>query len=272
MACNLSDLLRIISFLDSKQFPEFPKIMELGSNDLNLQSDDDVAIANDLITAISQGKGKPFQVDKTPNAIPARQFYECLGWEYYCLDVDQRPGTFHIDLNLGGFDARFKGYFDIVTNPGTTEHVINPVASFFAIHELTKPGGIMIHDTPVFGMRNHGLVNLTPKCWHTMIFFNDYEVLEGRVRMVDPSHFDPANFFLPHLAFLEGLEAVAGHVGIITAVLKKAGDRVYLPPLDVWPGMTGSVLGSMLYEATKFFLQMDVVTKEELLASINHFL
>lgn len=272
MACNLSDLIRIKSLLDGKQFPSSPKIMELGSNDLNIQSDAEVALANELITGIVGGKGRPFRVDKVPCAVPARQFYDCLSWEYYCLDVDQRPGTLHIDLNSGGFDARFKGYFDIVTNHGTTEHVINPIASFFAIHELAKPGGIIVHDTPVFGMGNHGFVDLTPKFWHTMIFFNEYEVLEGRVREIDTKLIDPANFFLPHLGFLEGLQAIANHGAIITVVLKKVGDRTYLPPLDMWPGMTGSVLGTMLYEATKLYLQTDVVTQDQLLASINHFL
>jgi hypothetical protein len=272
MACNLNDLVRIKSLLDRKKLPSSPRIMELGSNDLNVQGKEDIALANELIAAISGGKGKTFTVDATPCAVPARQFYDCLGWEYYCLDVDQRPGTLHIDLNSGGFDARFKGYFDIVTNHGTTEHVINPIASFFAIHELAKPGGIIVHDTPVFGMGNHGFVDLTPKFWHTMIFFNEYEVLEGHVREVDAKLIDAANFFLPHLGFLEGLQAIADHGAIITVVLKKVGNRVYLPPLDMWPGMTGSVLGSMLYEATKLYLQTDLVTQYQLLTSINHFL
>lgn len=272
MACNLSDLVRIKSLFDSKQLPSCPKIMELGSNDLNIQGGKDIALANELIAAISRGTGKPFHVENAPCAVPARQFYECLGWEYYCLDVDQRPGTLHIDLNAGGFDARFKGYFDIVTNHGTTEHVMNPIASFFAIHELAKAGGIIVHDTPVFGMGNHGFVDLTPKFWHTMIFFNEYEVLESRVREVDAKLIDPANFFLPHLEFLEGLQAIANHGAIITVVLKKVGDHTYLPPLDMWPGMTGSVLGSMLYEATKLYLQTNLVTQDQLLESINHFL
>jgi hypothetical protein len=272
MACNLNDLVRIKSLLDRKKLPSSPRIMELGSNDLNVQGKEDIALANELIAAISGGKGKTFTVDATPCAVPARQFYDCLGWEYYCLDVDRRPHTLHIDLNSGGFDARFKGYFDIVTNHGTTEHVMNPIASFFAIHELAKPGGIIVHDTPVLGMGNHGFLNLTPKFWHTMIFFNEYEVMEGRVREVDPKLFDAANFFLPHLGFLEGLQAIAYKVAIITVVLKKVGDRVYLPPLDMWPGMTGSVLGSMLYEATKFYLQTDLVTQDQLFASINRFL
>ncbi len=273
MACNVPDLIRIQELRASKAIPESPKIMELGSNDLNISSRDEVDQVNAIIKNLTNGQGKRFEVEQAPCPVPARKFYDCLGWEYFCLDVDQRPGTLHIDLNSGGFDARYKGYFDVVTNHGTTEHVINPIASFFVVHELTKSGGIMIHDTPLFGMGNHGFVDLTPKFWHTMSFFNEYEILEGNARSIDPKLIDAANFYLPHLGFIKGLEDIAFHGAIITVVFRKPrGDVTYLPPLDMWPGMTGTVLGGMLYEATKLYLQTDLVSLDELIRTINRFL
>lgn len=250
MACNYKDLLVIKKFWDEGVVPKKPKIMELGSNDLNVH---DAATIQDLILKFG---GKTNGLNLSNNSVfPARVFYEALGWEYYCLDIDNRPGTLDIDLNAGNVPSKFSGYFDLVTNHGTTEHVCNPIGSFFCIHTMTKTNGLMIHDTPLFGLGNHGFINLTPKFWHSLMVFNHYECLTASVRDIpfDPKQIDPANFYLPHFDFIENLKPFSGNGQIINIILKKQREEAFIPPMDLWESMSDrAMLKTLFLGATSF--------------------
>src|SRR5205823_3928504 len=76
-----------------------------------------------------------------------------------------------------------RGAYDLVTNCGTTEHVVNQINSFRVIHDLTKPGGgYMLHDLPWSGMFNHGLVNYKPHLFWRLCESNHYSVVDMRLR------------------------------------------------------------------------------------------
>lgn len=269
MACNPSDLLKILELREKGIIPKSPRIMELGSNDLNVHK------ANDIKEIIHRLGGDPSKFKAVSNCtIPARDFYSALGWEYYCVDIDDRPGTIHLDLNRGNIQARYKGYFDIVTNHGTTEHVMNPINSFFCVHEMTRKGGVIIHDTPIFGLGNHGFVNLTPKFWHSLMFFNEYKCLEADVRNVpaDPAFIDPANFYLPHFDFIQGLKEQSMHGGIIHIILRKEKEDIFIPPVDLWPDMTDENIVAVLINAMANFEHSNSLKKGEIEKTIQGFL
>lgn len=269
MACNPHDLLKILELREKGIIPKSPKIMELGSNDLNIHEVQDI---KDIIHRLG---GDPSKFKAISNCtIPARDFYSTLGWEYYCVDIDDRPGTINLDLNRGNIQARYKGYFDIVTNHGTTEHVMNPINSFFCVHEMTKKGGVIIHDTPIFGLGNHGFVNLTPKFWHSLMFFNEYKCLEANVRNVpaDPAFIDPANFYLPHFDFIQGLKEQSMHGGIIHIILTKEKEDVFIPPVDLWPDMTDENIVAVLTNAMANFEHSNSLKKGETEKTIQGFL
>jgi hypothetical protein len=269
MACNPHDLLKIVELREKGFIPKSPKIMELGSNDLNIH---EVQEIKDIIHRLG---GDPVKFRASSNCtIPARDFYNTLGWEYFCVDIDERPGTINLDLNGGNIVRRYKSYFDVVTNHGTTEHVMNPINSFFCVHEMTKKGGVMIHDTPIFGLGNHGFINLTPKFWHSMIFFNEYKCLEADVRNVpaDPALIDPANFYLPHFDFIQGLKEHSFHGGIIHIILKKEKKDVFIPPVDLWPGMTDENIVDALRNGMSNFANANSLENEEIARTIKRFL
>lgn len=269
MACNPGDLFKIEQLWENKVIPRSPKIMELGSNDLNVNDPQEI---KDIIARLG-GDPSKFQVS-TKATVPARSFYEALGWEYFCVDIDERPGTLNLDLNRGNIEPPYKGYFDVVTNHGTTEHVMNPINSFFCVHEMTKKGGVMIHDTPIFGLGNHGFVNLTPKFWHSMIFFNEYKCLEADVRNVpaDPAFIDLANFYMPHFDFIQGLKEHSFHGGIIHIILKKEKKDVFIPPVDLWPGMTDENIVDALRNGMSNFANANSLENEEIARTIKRFL
>jgi SAM-dependent methyltransferase len=81
----------------------------------------------------------------------ARTFYELLGWSYVAIDTDERHGAIALDLNFDSVPTEQRGVFDLVTNFGTTEHVFNQLNAFTVIHDLVRPGGLMLHCLPFQG-------------------------------------------------------------------------------------------------------------------------
>ena len=51
----------------------------------------------------------------------------------------------------------------LVVNAGTTEHVVNQDNAFRVMHDLTKVGGVMMHEVPAGGMLTHGVVGYNPQ-------------------------------------------------------------------------------------------------------------
>lgn len=76
---------------------------------------------------------------------------DCVMW-----DFNGKDGAIQHDLNLPVEDKHF-GQFDVVTNFGTSEHVVpSQMPCFQTIHDLCKPGGLMLHAVPSEGCNRHG--------------------------------------------------------------------------------------------------------------------
>jgi hypothetical protein len=99
----------------------------------------------------------------SPRAPFARDLWTWLGFSYAAIDIDGSPGSVPLDLNSAEVPAALVGKFHLVTNFGTTEHVANQLNAFKIVHDLTAPGGIMMHTLPAQGGFEHGLFNYTPK-------------------------------------------------------------------------------------------------------------
>lgn len=111
------------------------------------------------------------------NAPDSRAFWESLGFTYSALDFDGHRDSIAIDLNQDTVPRSLKGRFDLVVNTGTTEHVTNQDNAFRVIHDLVRPGGIMMHELPAQGMMMHGLFNYNPKFFWHLCRENSYTVL-----------------------------------------------------------------------------------------------
>jgi SAM-dependent methyltransferase len=181
------------------------------------------------------------RAEPQPETAPsARQFWEWLGFQYASIDIDGSPNSIPLDLNYDVLPDWARQKFDVVTNFGTTEHIANQLNAFKIIHDLTAPGGIMIHAVPAQGLINHGLLKYNPKWFWMLARSNDYRWLD----------FDYTS--RGHVADLPDnvVEAVASHRPDIAerkarykivdsglwAAFQKVRDIEFIPPLDVNTG------------------------------------
>jgi SAM-dependent methyltransferase len=180
--------------------------------------------------------GRKLPVD----APPARLFWEWLGFEYAAIDIDGSPGSIPLDLNYDGAPRSVHGHYDVVTNFGTTEHVANQLNAFEVIHDLTAPGGIMLHNLPTQGNCDHGLVNYDAKFFWMLARSNSYEWLYVDYIGDGPPHDLPQDVidwvtpYRPEFAE-RAMTLQVTDAGIIVA-LRKARDIAFVPPLDVDTG------------------------------------
>jgi len=223
-------------------------VAEIGAQQLSntfLDAKDELAQAHALFeTGAASPLPPPVSTDlpahRLTDASPlAGQFWRWIGYDYMSIDVDGSPGSVPLDINYDDIPAKARGRFDLVTNLGTTEHVANQLNAFKIIHELTKPGGLMVHHLPMQGNLNHGLINYHPKFFWMLARSNDYRFLHLSFSAdgAQPVHEDLLN----HVAEFEpDVREAHGDVNFtdsyLLVVLRKMRDRPYVAALDVGSG------------------------------------
>lgn len=100
-------------------------------------------------------------------------FYEIFyaPCEHQAIDFHGTPIAQKLDLNM---PIRLSRQFDVVMNHGTAEHVFNIGQVYRTIHEVTAPGGLMIHEGPFFGWVDHGFYTMQPTLFFDLAIFNQY--------------------------------------------------------------------------------------------------
>jgi hypothetical protein len=101
------------------------------------------------------------------------------GFHHTSLDINGKDGAESVDLTLC-LPPHLHG-FDVVTNFGTTEHIVEADQSmvFYNIHQLMKVGGIVVHIVPLHGgsLAHHGKFQYTPQFLIQLIDAYKYSVL-----------------------------------------------------------------------------------------------
>lgn len=107
-------------------------------------------------------------------------YFSAIGFaSYIAIDVNSRHGSLVMDLNNNFVEGyEFKRQFDLVTNNGTGEHIFDQGAVFRNAHELTKPGGFMIHCLPCNNYINHGFFSFNPILFMDLAAINDYDIVK----------------------------------------------------------------------------------------------
>lgn len=90
------------------------------------------------------------------------------------IDFNGTPDALKLDLNQ---PVALYEKFDVLINGGTAEHVFNVFQFFKTSHELTKPGGLMVHTMPFLGWLEHGFYNFNPTFFWDLALANNYAVL-----------------------------------------------------------------------------------------------
>ncbi|HWB48005.1 MAG TPA: hypothetical protein VG651_02770 [Stellaceae bacterium] len=171
------------------------------------------------------------------DAPPARVFWTWLGFDYASIDIDGSPGSIPLDLNYDAAPAGHRARYDLVTNFGTTEHVANQLNAFAVIHDLTRHGGVIIHELPVHGSFNHGLINYNFKFFWLLARSNHYRFIDSVLSMDGDYYNLPTNIadFLSEFGSDPGTlrSADAG----LRLVMRKEYDIPFIPPIDVETGV-----------------------------------
>ncbi len=151
------------------------EVMELGSQDFWCPQKN-LVIA--LFKAFGRSVGDPALLTTTNTSQqPARTLYEALGIKYGCVDVDGRVGSVVMDLNFDPVPEEHKGQYGLVTNHGTSEHILNQYNVFKALHDFARPGGLFVHAVPFTVHLEHGFFNYQPNFFEALARYNSYETL-----------------------------------------------------------------------------------------------
>ncbi len=162
--------LKILGALDGVR-----DVIELGSQDFWCPQQN---LVRALCAAFGRSEPAP-ELLRTTNAsqLPARLLYEALGLTYRCVDVDDRVGSLVLDMNFDGAPPEHVGRYDLVTNHGTSEHLLNQYNVFKLMHDFARPGGIMVHAVPFTVHLDHGFFNYQPNFFECLARYNSYETL-----------------------------------------------------------------------------------------------
>jgi hypothetical protein len=98
--------------------------------------------------------------------------------DYLGYDVCSAPLTEIFDLNNDQIPRANRGTYDLVLNFGTTEHVVNQLNAFEAIHDAVRVGGVVMHQLPSVGYIDHGYFNYNPLFLNDLVEANRYDVVD----------------------------------------------------------------------------------------------
>lgn len=149
------------------------KVMELGSQTVHF---DDPAFFSKWARRVGVAQET---VASFPPGLTGQHFHTTFGHQYNCIDLDDNGGTIDIlrwDLNHTICPADYRMRYDLVTNLGTTEHLINQASVFKLMHDLTRVGGILFNLLPM-AQHNHGFFNYNPCLFEWMAHSNAYKIL-----------------------------------------------------------------------------------------------
>jgi hypothetical protein len=206
-------------------FDGIGEVMELGSQDYWCPQRGQMA---GLFQAFGRTLDTSLLDTTSTTQKPARLLYEALGFKYGCVDVDGRVGTVALDLNFDGVPAEHKGKYGFVTNHGTSEHIINQLNVFQAMHDFARPGALMLHAVPFTVHLEHGFFNYQPNFFEALARYNSYEMLGV---WVGPD-WQLASFIPWKPELLKFLVLNADTTHLLLVILRKKHDQPFCVPFQ----------------------------------------
>lgn len=114
---------------------------------------------------------------KESNRVDVYDIYKKIGFKNYnAIDLNGYNESFKIDLNKKINNKNLKSKYSLVTNFGTSEHLLNQENFFYNSHYLCKKNGIMAGIVPFSRSQNHGFFKYTSLFFLSLANANDYEV------------------------------------------------------------------------------------------------
>lgn len=168
---------------NSDQVTKLTAAYKLGGRFLSLGRIWPSEINADLVRRQMAANG--LRIPAALQALPAdrivddKELFAFLGYqEALSMDFSAYEGSEIIhNLNEAPAPAEWHGYFDVVYNHGTIEHIFHLPNALRCCCELTKPGGVIIHSSPTNGTVDHGFYQFSPTLFFDYYRANGFEVL-----------------------------------------------------------------------------------------------
>lgn len=256
MGASLTDLKTILQLHKDGRLPGRFSIVDIGAQQLanEVLRDQEIMPAYAAAFGVversfgsappkANAPGVEAQATDTPYA---KDLWDWLGCRYAAIDYDSSPHCLKLDLNFDDVPTDHRGAYDLVTNFGTTEHVVNQLQAMKVIHDLARHRGIMLHTVPSQGNADHAMFNYNPKFFwclsrscryhiHEMRFVVAADDVPLRSNVLDYLAInDPGN-----AAWLERYRMVDGYLHV---VMEKMEDIPFVPPIEVHAGVTEAAL------------------------------
>ena len=183
MGASAKSLSRFVSLHDRGLLKIGASIIELGAQELHCTGMEDYVrgFIKHFSEKNSSMKGAELytnaELTQFANKGLLGELMIACGFAYRALDIFEAANTTQFDLNIHTPAEDLIERFDLVTNFGTTEHVINQHQSMKTMHELAKPGGIIYHDLPLAGYHVHGYFSYNPLLFLHLADANGYKVV-----------------------------------------------------------------------------------------------
>jgi SAM-dependent methyltransferase len=213
------------------------RVLDVGAQNLH----------NATIEAITKLATRPLPAERAAALASAAQPYAAelfalLGIEYLSYDICLGPQTHVFDLNRDRVPDQHRGYFDLVLNCGTTEHVLNQLNCFRVMHEALRAGGVAYHQVPASGYFGHGYVCYPEQLFRDFARANNYDILNlwyvYRGDMcLDPNMIDVRNPYRPlepHSGSAADLPFAPSYN--LAVLLKKRTNAPMMLPLELRTG------------------------------------
>jgi hypothetical protein len=186
MGASTKTLHTLMYLSDSGLLPQGASIVELGTQQLYCRNQKkEIASFIDFYANRSTDVPPSESIDpriikRIANQGFLGELLSLVGFKYLALDILDAERTRLFDLNIDEPGPDLRGRFDLVTNFGTTEHVLDQRRSLGTIHSLARPGGLIYHDLPMNGYLHHGYFCYTPLLFRDLGKSNQYETVLQR--------------------------------------------------------------------------------------------
>ena len=136
----------------------------------------------------------------------AKEFYTMKGINHTSFDWNGENGSIPIDLTKIDDNKKYNNMFNIITNHGTTEHVLNQYNCFKNLHNWGEINCYYIHCVPLLGKEHkeylgyefppHGDYEYSSKFWEELCLQNNYELVISKGDLVsNPAISFPKNYY-----------------------------------------------------------------------------
>lgn len=224
MAVTAKNLIRIMGLRDQGLLPSGGAILELGAQQLRCRGGEEAV--RRFFEYFGGTADSPKQISRLADGGYFGELLTLCGFDYRSVDLINGYNTVLLDLNIHTLPEELRGRFDLVTNFGTTEHLLNQLLAMRTVHDAAKTGGAIYHDLPMLGYLQHGYFLYTPVFFNDLAAANDYRVVQQHYsRAATPG---AAPGFMRENGYAEAAITDFG----IEFILQKSSDAAFRMPLD----------------------------------------